>query len=50
MLHIYLLSGSSIVDEMLNDPDTEESKSVIITIYGMKKYDIEALKRAYEGR
>jgi hypothetical protein len=35
---------------MLNDPDTEKSKRVIIAVYGMKKYDIETLKRAYEGR
>jgi predicted 3-demethylubiquinone-9 3-methyltransferase (glyoxalase superfamily) len=40
----------AIVDEMLNDPDPEKSNRVIIAIYGMKKYDIEALKRAYEGR
>ena len=40
----------AIVEEMLNDPDTEKSNRVIITIYGMKKYDIETLKRAYEGR
>lgn len=40
----------AIVDEMLNDPDPEKSNRVIIAIYGMKKYDIEALKRTYEGR
>ncbi|AKB77417.1 3-demethylubiquinone-9 3-methyltransferase [Methanosarcina horonobensis HB-1 = JCM 15518] len=40
----------AIVDEMLSDPDPEKSNRVIIAIYGMKKYDIEALKRAYEGR
>lgn len=40
----------AIVDEMLNDPDPEKSNRVIIAIYGMKKYDIEALKKAYEGR
>lgn len=40
----------AIVDEMLNDPDAGKSNRVIIAIYGMKKYDIEALKRAYEGR
>ena len=40
----------AIVDEMLDDPDPEKSNRVIIAIYGMKKYDIEALKRAYEGR
>ena len=40
----------AIVDEMLNDSDPEKSNRVIIAIYGMKKYDIEALKRAYEGR
>lgn len=38
----------AILDEMLSDPDAEKSKRVIIAIYGMKKYDIEALKRAYE--
>lgn len=40
----------AVVDEMLNDPDVEKSNRVIIAIYGMKKYDIEALKKAYEGR
>ncbi|MHC1754148.1 MAG: VOC family protein [Methanosarcina sp.] len=40
----------AIVDELLNDPDAEKSNRVIIAIYGMKKYDIEALKKAYEGR
>lgn len=40
----------AVVDEMLDDPDVEKSNRVIIAIYGMKKYDIEALKKAYEGR
>jgi predicted 3-demethylubiquinone-9 3-methyltransferase (glyoxalase superfamily) len=40
----------AIVDELLNDPDAEKSNRVIIAVYGMKKYDIEALKKAYEGR
>jgi predicted 3-demethylubiquinone-9 3-methyltransferase (glyoxalase superfamily) len=40
----------AVVDEMLDDPDIEKSNRVIIAIYGMKKYDIEALKKAYEGR
>jgi len=33
---------------MLSDP--EKLNRDIIAIYGMKKYGIEALKRAYEGR
>jgi len=40
----------AIVDEMLKDPDVEKVNRVIIAIYGMQKYDIEALKRAYGGK
>jgi predicted 3-demethylubiquinone-9 3-methyltransferase (glyoxalase superfamily) len=37
----------TIVDEMLNDPDTERSERVMQAILPMKKIDIETLKQAY---
>lgn len=39
----------SILGEMLNDPDPHRSQRVMEAMLGMKKIDIEGLKRAYEG-
>ena len=36
--------------QMLSDPDPAKSKRVMQAMLGMKKIDIEGLKRAYEGR
>jgi predicted 3-demethylubiquinone-9 3-methyltransferase (glyoxalase superfamily) len=35
---------------MLNDPDPEKSKMVMEAMLTMKKINIAALKRAYEGQ
>jgi predicted 3-demethylubiquinone-9 3-methyltransferase (glyoxalase superfamily) len=40
----------TIMQEMLEDPDPEKSQRVMIALLKMKKLDIEALKRAYEGK
>ena len=36
--------------EMLSGPDTEKTQRVTKAFLQMKKFDIEALKQAYEGR
>lgn len=36
--------------EMLMDPDSEKSQRVTKAFLQMKKFDIEALRRAYEGK
>jgi predicted 3-demethylubiquinone-9 3-methyltransferase (glyoxalase superfamily) len=38
----------TILGEMLNDPNPEKSKRVMAAMFGMKKIDIEGLKKAYE--
>jgi predicted 3-demethylubiquinone-9 3-methyltransferase (glyoxalase superfamily) len=35
--------------EMLSDPDPRKARRVMQAMLGMKKIDIEGLKRAYEG-
>jgi predicted 3-demethylubiquinone-9 3-methyltransferase (glyoxalase superfamily)/uncharacterized protein YndB with AHSA1/START domain len=37
------------VDELVGDPDSEKSQRAIAALLRMKKLDIEALRRAYEG-
>lgn len=39
----------TVLGEMLSDPDPEKSKRVMQAMLRMKKIDIAALKRAYEG-
>lgn len=39
----------TVLGEMLSDPDPEKSKRVMQAMLQMKKIDIAALKRAYEG-
>jgi predicted 3-demethylubiquinone-9 3-methyltransferase (glyoxalase superfamily) len=36
--------------EMIKDPDKEKSNRAMLAMLRMKKFDIAALKRAYEGR
>lgn len=36
--------------EMINDPDTEKSERVMKAMLKMKKIDMDALKRAYDGK
>jgi predicted 3-demethylubiquinone-9 3-methyltransferase (glyoxalase superfamily) len=38
------------LDAMLRDPDTEKSQRVTKAFLKMKKFDLAALKRAYEGK
>lgn len=40
----------TVLGEMLSDPDARKSERVMQAMLKMKKIDIEALKRAYEGR
>ncbi len=40
----------SILGQMLGDPDPEKSKRAMQAMLKMSKFDIEELKRAYEGR
>lgn len=40
----------TVLPKMLMDPDTEKSGHVTKAFLHMKKFDIDALKRAYEGR
>ncbi len=40
----------AMLQEMAEDPDKQKAERVMIALYGMKKIDIEGLKRAYEGR
>ena len=40
----------AVLGQMLSDPDPAKSKRVMQAMLGMKKIDIEGLKRAYEGR
>lgn len=40
----------SVLSEMLRDPDTTKSQRVTKAFMQMKKFDIAALRRAYEGR
>lgn len=40
----------TILGEMLSDSDPQRSKRVMEAMFTMKKIDIEALKRAYEGK
>ena len=40
----------TVLMEMLMDPDSEKSQRVTKAFLQMKKFDIEALKRAYEGK
>ena len=40
----------AVLGQMLSDPDSAKSKRVMQAMLGMKKIDIEGLKRAYEGR
>jgi predicted 3-demethylubiquinone-9 3-methyltransferase (glyoxalase superfamily) len=39
-----------ILDQLVGDPDSEKSQRAMKALLQMKKLDIEALKRAYEGR
>jgi hypothetical protein len=39
-----------VLQKMAEDPDRQKAERVMIALYGMKKIDIEGLKRAYEGR
>lgn len=39
----------SIVPELVKDPESEASQRAMEALLRMKKFDIEALKRAYEG-
>jgi predicted 3-demethylubiquinone-9 3-methyltransferase (glyoxalase superfamily) len=38
----------AVIWEMLNDPDPERSERMMHALIGMKKLDIEGLKRAYD--
>jgi len=40
----------TVLVELLNDPDAEKSRSVMKALLQMKKIDIKALKRAYDGQ
>ncbi len=40
----------TILGELLSDPDAEKSERVMKAMLQMKKIDIGALKRAYEGQ
>lgn len=40
----------TIVPKLLNDPNSEKSQRAFAAIMQMKKPDIEAMKRAYDGR
>jgi predicted 3-demethylubiquinone-9 3-methyltransferase (glyoxalase superfamily) len=40
----------TVLPEMLMDPDSEKSQRVTKAFLRMKKFDIEELRRAYEGR
>jgi predicted 3-demethylubiquinone-9 3-methyltransferase (glyoxalase superfamily) len=40
----------TVLQKMAEDPDRQKAERVMIALYGMKKIDIEGLKRAYEGR
>ena len=40
----------TVLAEMLQDKDPEKSKRVMAAMLKMKKIDVEALKKAYEGR
>lgn len=40
----------TILDELLSDPDKEKAGRVMTAMLQMKRIDIEALKRAYEGK
>jgi predicted 3-demethylubiquinone-9 3-methyltransferase (glyoxalase superfamily) len=40
----------AIADEMMQDPDPQKAARVLTAILEMEKYDIETLKRVYEGR
>jgi len=40
----------TIMSELLTDPNSEKSQRAFATMMQMKKIDIEALKRAYDGR
>ena len=40
----------TVLGEMLQDKDREKSRRVMAAILKMKKINIEALKKAYEGR
>lgn len=37
-----------IADDMVNDPDPQKSQRVVKAILGMKKLDIEEIRKAYE--
>lgn len=39
-----------VLTQMVMDPNTEKSQRVTKAFLQMKKFDIEALKRAFEGR
>lgn len=40
----------AVLQKMAEDPDRQKAERVMIALYGMKKIDIEDLKRAYDGR
>ncbi|HSK81041.1 MAG TPA: VOC family protein, partial [Thermoanaerobaculia bacterium] len=40
----------TIMSELLTDPNSEKSQRAFAAMMQMKKIDIEALKRAYDGR
>jgi len=42
--------SAAVLNEMLEDPDPEKSERVMKVLLQMKKIDIQALRRAYEGR
>ncbi len=38
------------LEKMVEDLDRQKAQRVMIALYGMKKIDIESLKRVYEGK
>lgn len=40
----------AIVDDMMRDPDPQKAHRILTAVLEMEKYDIEELKRVYEGR